>query len=61
MDDFDKYLHSQLTNPAFKAEWDRLEIERKSAPNFLRIYPRVRLRKFKFVNSTCTIRKVAAI
>lgn len=27
MDDFDKYLKKQLTNPEFKKEWDNSEVE----------------------------------
>ena len=52
MDDFEKYLSSQLENAEFKAEWDRLESERNSKRILQKKFPSVRLCKAHLLKVT---------
>ncbi len=61
MDDFEKYLSKQLEDAEFKAEWNKLELERKSKLRFLKKYPRVRLCKASLLTANRSARKVAAV
>lgn len=61
MDDFEKYLSKQLEDAEFKAEWNKLELERKSQLRFLRKYPRVRLRKARLLTANRSARKIATV
>ena len=61
MNDFEKYLSKQLEDAEFKAEWNKLELERKSKLHFLKKYPRVRLRKARLLTANRSARKVAAM
>lgn len=57
MDDFEKYLNKQLEDAEFKAEWDKLELERKSQIRLSRKYARVRLRKAQFLAVKRSVQK----
>lgn len=57
MDDFEKYLISQLENSEFKAEWDRLESERNSKRLLQKKFPRVRLRKTHLLKVAGSVKK----